>query len=120
MDVSKILEKKKGKEGVVDALKYIYLECDRNNFLYNAQSTDYMNLLNKLSGEEVEKIEKSNNMCRKLFLEHAHLNFKVSRELAMSVIYSLIMNIKNKDFLPYSHIETFDYMVGCMVDHLYE
>lgn len=120
MDVSKILEKKKGKEGVVDALKYIYLEYDRNNFLYNAQSTDYMNLLNKLSGEEVEKIEKSNNMCQKLFLEHAYLNFKVSRELAMSVIYSLIMNIKNKDFLPYNHIETFDYMVGCMVDRLYE
>ncbi len=38
----------------------------------------------------------------------------------MSVIYSLIMNIKNKDILPYNHIETFDFMVSNLVDSLYE
>jgi hypothetical protein len=36
------------------------------------------------------------------------------------VLYSLIMNIKNKDILPYNHVETFDFMVDHLIDSLYE
>ena len=36
--------------------------------------------------------------------------------MALSVIYSLIMNIKNKDVLPHNHIETFDFMVNNLID----
>ena len=38
----------------------------------------------------------------------------------MSVIYSFIMNIKNKDILPHNHMETFDFMVDHLIDSLYE
>lgn len=119
-NASMIMEKKKGKEGVIEALRQIYREYDQNNFLYNSESTDFVVLLNKLSEEEVKKIEKSNQLCRQIFLKNSHLKFKVTEEMAMSVIYSLIMNIKNKDFLPCSHTETFDFMVGCLIDKLYE
>ena len=40
--------------------------------------------------------------------------------MAMSVIYSLIMNIKNKDILPYNHVETADFMIDNLVNNLYE
>ena len=40
--------------------------------------------------------------------------------MAMSVIYSLILNIKNKDILPQDHVETFDFMVDHLIDSLYE
>ncbi len=40
--------------------------------------------------------------------------------MAASVIYSLIMNIKNKDVLPRDHAETFDFMVDHLIDSLYE
>ncbi len=50
-------------------------------------------------------------MSQQLFLGQSHLKFKVNVDLAMSVIYSLIMNIKNKDILPRNHMETFDFMV---------
>jgi len=46
------------------------------------------------------------------------LKFKVNADLAMSVIYSLIMNIKNKDVLPHNHMETFDFMVDHLIDSL--
>ena len=55
-------------------------------------------------------------MSQQLFLSQPYLKFRVDAGLAMSVIYSLIMNIKNKDVLPYDHRETFDFMV----DHLIE
>ena len=115
-----VIRKHKEKHGVAEALKLIYREYDKNNFLYNPDSTDFTILMNKLSEEQAEKIEESNYMSQQIFLSQPYLKFKVDADLAMSVIYSLIMNIKNKDILPYNHIETFDFMVSNLVDSLYE
>ena len=95
-----VIRKYKEKHGVAEALKLIYREYDKNNFLYNPDSTDFTILMNKLSEEEAKKIEESNYMSQQIFLSQPYLKFKVDADLAMSVIYSLIMNIKNKDILP--------------------
>ena len=115
-----IIEKHKGKYGVAEALKLIYQEYDKNNFLYNSDSMDFTILMNKLSEEQAKKIEESNRMSQQLFFSQPYLKFKVDTDLAMSVIYSLIMNIKNKDVLPHNHMETFDFMVDHLIDSLYE
>ena len=117
---SEIMEKQKDRRGVTEALKWIYREYDKNNFLYDSYSTDFTILMNKLSEEQAKKIEESNHMGQQLFLGQSNLKFKVDTDLAMSVIYSLIINIKNKDILPYDHMETFDFMVGHLIDSLYE
>ena len=54
--------------GVAEALKLIYREYDKNNFLYDSHSTDFTILLNKLSEEQAKKIEASNHMSQQLFL----------------------------------------------------
>ncbi len=117
---SEVIEKHKDKHGVAEALKLIYREYDKNNFLYDSDSMDFTILMNKLSEEEARKIEESNKMSRQLFVDQPYLKFKVDTELALSVIYSLIMNIKNKDILPYDHMKTFDFMVDHLVENLYE
>ena len=117
---SKIIESQKDKYGVAKALKQIYREYDKNNFLYEADNMDYANFMNKLSEEQVKKIEASNDMSRQLFLNRPYLRFKIQPDMAMSVIYSLIMNIRNKEVLPYNHMETFDFMVENLIDSLYE
>ena len=118
--VSEVIEKHKDKYGAAEALKLVYREYDKNNFLYNSDSKDFTILVNKLSEEQAKKIQESNNMSRNLFLNHSYLKFKGDADLAMSVIYSLIMNIKNKDILPYNHMETFDFMADHLIDSLYE
>lgn len=30
------------------------------------------------------------------------------------------MNVKNKDILPYNHMETFDFMVDHLIESIYE
>ncbi len=115
-----VIEKHKDKYGVAEALKLIYQEYDRNNFLYNSDSTDFTILMNKLSEEQVKKIEKSNHMSQQLFLSQPYLKFKVDADLAMSVIYSLIMNVKNKEILPHNHMETFDFMADHLIESIYE
>jgi AcrR family transcriptional regulator len=117
---SKIMEKEKNKYGVAEALKFIYREYDKNNFLYNTNKTDFTILMNRLSVEQAKKLEESNHISQQLFLSQPYLKFKVHGDLVVSIIYSLIMNIKNKDVLPYSHIETFDFMVDRLIDSLYE
>ena len=115
-----IIEKHKGKYGVAEALKLIYREYDKNNFLYNSDSMDFTILMNKLSEGQAKKIEESNRMSQQLFFSQPYLKFKVDTDLAMSVIYSLIMNIKNKDVLPHNHMETFDFMVDHLIESIYE
>ena len=44
-----VIEKYKEKHGVAEALKLIYREYDKNNFLYHSDSTDFTILMNKLS-----------------------------------------------------------------------
>ena len=117
---SEVMEQHKDKYGVAEALKFIYREYDKNNFLYDSNSMDFIILMNKLSEEQAKKIEESNYMSQQLFLRQAYLKFKIDTDLAMSVIYSLIVNVKNKDILPYNHMETFDFMVDHLIESIYE
>lgn len=114
-----IMEKQKDKFGAAEALKHIYREYDENNFLYDSNGADFTIFLSRLPEEKAKQIEESNNMNREIFLK-PYLNFKYDTNLSFSVIYSLIMNIKNKDSLPYNHMETFDFMADKLIDDLYE
>ncbi|MDD3339611.1 MAG: TetR/AcrR family transcriptional regulator [Lachnospiraceae bacterium] len=117
---SKVIEKHRNKQGVAAALKLIYREYDKNNFLYDSDSTDFTILMNKLSEEQANEINASNQLNRQLFLNHPSLKFKVDADMAVSVIYSLIMNIKSKKILPHDHMETFDFMADHLINDLYE
>lgn len=116
----KVMEECENKYGVAEALKLIYREYDKNNFLYNSNNTDFTILMNKLSEEQFKKIEESNNRNQQIFTSQPYLKLKVDTNKALSVLYSLIMNIKNKDILPYNHVDTFDFMVDHLIDSLYE
>lgn len=114
------IERYEDKRGAAAALKLVYREYDRNNFLYNADSQDFTVLMNKLSEEQAERIAASNRRARQLFAGQPHLKFAVKEDLAMAVIYSLIMNVKNKAALPCDHLETFDFMADRLIDAIYE
>lgn len=117
---SRAMEEQKDRYGAAKALKLIYREYDKNNFLYNSNTTDFTIFMNRLTEDQIKKIEVSNNVNQQLFLDQRYLKLKVDADMAASVIYSLIMNIKNKDIFPCSHAETFDFMVDHLIDSLYE
>ena len=117
---SRAMEEQKDRYGAAKALKLIYREYDKNNFLYNSNTTDFTIFMNRLTEDQIKKIEASNNVNQQLFLDQPYLKLKVDADMAASVIYSLIMNIKNKDIFPCNHTETFDFMVDHLIDSLYE
>ncbi|ODM04005.1 TetR/AcrR family transcriptional regulator [Eisenbergiella tayi] len=114
------MEEEKGKPGVVKALKLIYRAYDKNSFLFGSDTADYTILLNKVSEEQAKEMEQAGELSRQLFSGHPALKFKVDANMAISVIYSLIMNIKNKNVLPQNHLEVFDFMADHLIDNLYE
>ena len=114
------MEEEKGKPGVVKALKLIYRAYDKNSFLYGSDTADYTILMNKVSEEQAKEMEQAGELSRQLFSGHPALKFKVDANMAISVIYSLIMNIKNKDVLTQNHLEVFDFMADHLIDNLYE
>ena len=114
------MEEEKGKPGVVKALKLIYRAYDKNSFLYGSDTADYTILMNKVSEEQAKEMEQAGELSRQLFSGHPDLKFRVDANMAISVIYSLIMNIKNKDVLPQNHLEVFDFMADHLIVNLYE
>lgn len=118
--VSEILETHKGRQGVAEALKATYREYNNNNFLYQSDGNDFTILMNKVSEEQSRRIVAATEKNKSLFLDNPYLRFKVDPQMALSVVYSLIMTIKNKNVLPYNHLEAFDFMVDHLIDDLYE
>lgn len=117
---SQILEKQQNLYGMAEALKFIYREYDQNNFLYDSDSMDFMILMHKLSTEQAQKIEASNQKARQLLVSQPRLKCKVDTDMALSVLYALIMNMKHKELLPCDHRETFAFMVDHLIGSLYE
>ena len=114
------MEEEKGEPGVVKALKLIYRAYDKNSFLYGSDTADYTILMNKVSEEQAKEMEQAGELSRQLFSGHPDLKFKVDANMAISVIYTLIINIKNKNVLPQNHLEVFDFMADHLIDNLYE
>ena len=114
------MEEEKGKSGAAKALKLIYRAYDKNSFLYGSDTADYTILMNKVSEEQAEEMKKAGELSEQLFSIHPAVKLKVDVNMAISVIYSLIMNIKNKDILPQNHLEVFDFMADNLIDNLYE
>ena len=116
---AKLIAEKPDKNGVIDALCYLYREYDKNNFLHDSTSTDYNTLTDRLSPEQLEKMRELEQKNRSLFLDIPHLRRKLPEQLMVSTIYSLLMGVKQKDILP-NHVEVFDFLAEHIVDALYE
>lgn len=116
---SGLIRAQPGKAGVIEALRYLYREYDRNNFLHDSSSADYIMLTNKLMPDQLEKIQNLEYRNRMLFLEIPNLRRRQPEQLTVSILYALLMGVKQKDILP-NHMEVFDFLAEHIVDDLYE
>lgn len=116
---SELIHAKPNRNGVADALRYLYREYDRNNFLHDSSSADYITLTNRLLPDQLEKIQSLEYRNRMLFLEIPGLRRKLSEQLTVSVIYALLMGVKQKAVVP-NHVEVFDFLAEHIIDDLYE
>ncbi len=107
-----------GSAGIVNALKKIYRIYHETHFLEQSGTEDYQRLLEKLDSEKRMEILAAEKRNAELFIMNQNLIQSESRVL--SVIYSLLMNVKNEAILPDNHLDVFDFMVDQIIPTMYE
>ena len=117
---SRIIDERPDHFGVSEAVKFVYRAYDENNFLRDSDSADFAALMDKLPEAQRRRLMRSEEKNRNLFLEKSCLRLKVDENLAVSVIYSLIMNGKNKDALLQDHWSVLDFMTDHLIRAIYE
>lgn len=118
--VEEILSENQNKSGVSQALKKVYAEYDKNPFLYDTTSQDFLSFLNKLSSEEKETIYYNSLTGAKQMLDKPYLTLKINENQALSVLASLLNMITNKDKLLADHFMVFDFMLDHLIDEIFE
>lgn len=114
-----ILLKEPNKYGFAKVLKAIYREYDKCNFIYNTHSIDFVVFTNKLTEDQLKYITEYSQKGGTLFLDKPFINFKVSKEKAISIIYAMLSIISAKEKFSYNHIDIFDFMVDNLIEKIF-
>ncbi len=104
--------------GVQKALKRIYRMYDATKFLQRSSTEDYKVLLGKLDDEKRTALISAEQRNAEVFISNQQL--AQSGSLVLSVLYSLLMNVKNEAILPEDHRAVFDFMVDQMIPTMYK
>lgn len=118
--IEKILLEEQSKYGIAKALKAVYLEYDKNPFLYDTSSADFTSFLNKLSKEERQDILYDSLTGAKQMLDKPFLSLRISEEKALSVLSSLLHVLEGKEKMLCSHYEVFDFMLDNLIEKIFE
>lgn len=117
---NEIMERQPNKYGLAKALKAIYREYDKNSFIYDTKSVDFVLFTNKLNKKQLDKICEYGERSGRLFFGKPYLKLLVSYEKAISTLFVMLSTISLKERLPYNHLEVFDFMVDNMIDEIFE
>jgi len=115
-----IMDKNQNKGGMAQALKAIYREYNKNSFICNINSSDFISFTNKLSPEQLNKITKYSREGGIMFFDKTYLKLLIDRDKAISVLSALLSTISLKDELSCDHIEVFDFMIDNLIDKIFE
>lgn len=108
------------KYGVMDALKKVYKEYDRNPFLYNTVSADFVSFTNKLSKEEKDSLQFDSLCGARHMIHKPFLSLKIEESLALSILASLLNIATAKDKLAHDHFEVFEFMLDRLIGEIFE
>lgn len=117
---NQIMESEPNKHGVTKVLKAIYREYDKNPFIYDTHSMDFIGFTNKLNEQQLGQISEYSEKSGKEFFKKPYLQFAVEEGKGIATLYAALSIISVKENLPHSHLEVFDFMVDSLVDKIFE
>jgi AcrR family transcriptional regulator len=118
--IEQVISQNQSKYGVAEALKEIYREYSKSNFLYNTTDADFLSFFNKLTKEEQQKISTESYVGAKIMLNKPFLKLKINEEKALSIFSTLLSIVSHKEQIKYNHFEVFDFMIDNLIDKILE
>lgn len=117
---NQIMAREPNKYGLAKVLKAIYREYDKNSFMYDIHSMDFISFTNKLNEQQLKQIAEYSEKSGKVFFEKQCLKFAVDQDKGIATLYMALSTISVKENLPYHHLEIFDFMVDSLIDKIFE
>lgn len=118
--IEQIITKNQSKYGVAEALKEVYREYSKSNFLYNTTNADFLSFFHKLTKEEQQNISSESYDGAKIMLNKPFLKLKVEEEKALSIFSAMLSIVSHKEQIKYNHFEVFDFMIDNLIDKIFE
>lgn len=118
--VENILLENQNRDGMANALKEIYKEYSKSPFMYETTSVDFLSFFNKLSDEQQREINNDSYSGAKIMLNKPYLKLKVSEELALSVLTSILFTISQKDKMICEPQDAFNFIIDNLVEAIFE
>lgn len=117
---NEIMAQEPSKYGIAKVLKAIYREYNKSTFICNTGSSDFIGFTNKLNAQQLEQITEYSEKSGRAFFEKPYLKFAIEKDKGIAVLYAALSIISEKEYLPYNHIEVFDFMVDSLIDKVFE
>ncbi len=117
---NQVMESEPNQYGLAKVMKAIYREYDKNTFMFDIHSIDFIGFTNKLNEQQLNQISEYSEKSARLFFEKPYLKFAVEKDKGIAAISAALFIISAKEQLPYNHIEVFDFMVDSLIDKIFE
>lgn len=114
------LQQEPNKKGMKKALKEIYKEYQKSDFMYDTKSIDYMSYFHKLNMQQQEELQYLGKQKTNEILKHAPLTLKIDSDLAFSTIAVILASITFKKDIPCDNDLVFNFMVDHLLDDIFE
>lgn len=117
---NQIMESEPNKYGIAKVLKAIYREYDKNPFIYDTHSMDFLSFTNKLNEQQLKQISEYSEKSGKIFFEKPYLKFAVDKDKGIATLYATLSIISVKENLSHNHLDVFDFMVDSLIDKIFK
>lgn len=118
--VENVLSENQNRDGIAKALKEIYREYSKSSFMYETTSVDFLSFFNKLTEEQQKEINNDSYSGAKIMLNKPFLKLKVSEELAVSVLSSVLYTISQREKMLCDPMDAFEFMIDNLVKAIFE
>lgn len=119
-NIQQILDENPNKLGLINSMEWIYEEYRKSQFLYDFTNPDFQSFYQKLSEEDLSEIKESSIEYTDMIITKANLNLKCDRDLAYTILNSLLYTVSMHTEKEELQIEAFSTLVNIVVEDIFE
>lgn len=108
------------KKDLTKALQLTYREYIKIPFLMETESPDFIAFINRLSPDNLKELENHGNYDIQKIINKSGLKYRIEEEKGLASLGLLLTSLRDTRQLPWSYLETFDFILETVSDTIFE